>query len=71
MYKFKFIYMKQKYTFLRSQIKTYALNLQGITAFEEKDGKEMGVGEGQKRINIHIKNIQEKTLVLENNVDVS
>lgn len=46
MYKFKFIYMKQKYTFLRSQIKTYALNLQGITAFEEKDGKEMGVGEG-------------------------
>ena len=31
----------------------------------------MGVGEGEKRINIHIKNIQEKTLVLENNVDVS
>lgn len=38
--------MKQKYTFLRSQIKAYALNLQGITAFEEKDEKEMGVGEG-------------------------
>lgn len=71
MYKFKFTYMKQKYTFLRSQIKAYALNLQGITAFEEKGEKEMGVGEGQKRINIHIKNIQEKTLVLENNVDVS